>query len=276
MTFGIFKKRFSTIAQLRAGLDERAQIIRAREATIRERERVVEQREEEIATLQKCITRLKQELAQPPAFEKVIDLRATIVETIPKLSGWCSERKALLLSDLVLQNDVERALEIGVFAGRSAVPVAMTMRYLKRGQLLAVEAWSNLVATAYPIDDEHDNWWAEVDLAAIKREYFKSITKYDLTRHVSTLELSSDEAFAALSTSSFDLIHIDGGHSEQQAIADVQQWTSTLNKRGLAVVDDIFWPSMKPARAWLHATCEVVDEVCESEHVTYGIYRRRS
>ena len=203
------------------------------------------------------------------------ELRAHVARITPTLEGWCSPSKAELLSNLIVENDCKNVVEIGIFGGRSLIPMALTMKYLGRGQVWGVEPWSNSVAVETETNAVNDAWWASVDFSKIKRGYFETLFREDLLLIARTLEVSSDVAYEALKLSKYDLIHIDGSHSEVQAYNDAVRWAALLGPNGILVFDDIAWPSVAKARRWILDNFEVLNEVYENDSVSYGAYRKR-
>ncbi len=193
------------------------------------------------------------------------------------LIGWCSEAKALWLAGLVAQNACRDILEIGVFGGRSLVPMALAARQLGGARVVGVEPWSNAVATAAPTDPANDAWWQAADMATAKTSCLAALVLHDLVGTVTILELTGAEAAATLAArpdTGFDLIHIDGSHAAGQALDDMTRCWTLLRPGGIMVLDDIGWPGVAPARDALRARAAPIAEVEEAPGIAYGAYRR--
>jgi predicted O-methyltransferase YrrM len=207
-------------------------------------------------------------------------LISRIISALPAIQGWCTERKAVWLADLIAENGCGRVLEIGIFGGRSLIPMAMAVKdRVPEGSVFGVEAWSNAVAVETATSAESDTWWREVDLKAIKAGFLRNLLENDLTGIVKVLEMSSDQAFKQLTATGiehFDLIHVDGSHSQAQALQDVEMWAGLLQPGGILVLDDIGWPSVQGARDHLRRTMSVIEEVLEADGLAYGAYRHRA
>jgi predicted O-methyltransferase YrrM len=261
--------RDAELALRDADIREAQAVVREREAMIREREGTVREREAAIELLQARHAGVEQ---QAPAE----DLQLEIDRLLPRLEGWCTPRKAAWLAQLVTTHQAARICEIGVYGGRSLLPMALAARRLPGAAVWGIEPWSNAVATAYADAPEHEQWWAEVDLAAIKRSLFAAILACDLTAIVKLIELPSDAArlgCLSLPAMRFDLLHIDGAHAEAQACADVTGWLPLLAPGGIVVLDDIGWDSVARARDHLRRTCATIAEITESDTISYGAYR---
>ena len=87
----------------------------------------------------------------PPAshYEYVIDRpRAEVVTQrayacMRQLEGWCSEQKASILVELVLKTRPEKIVEIGVFGGKSLVPMACALKENGSGKIYGIDPWSS-------------------------------------------------------------------------------------------------------------------------------------
>ena len=193
--------------------------------------------------------------------------------------GWCTYDKAMELCGLIEKYDVETIVEVGVFGGRSLLPMAHALEYRGRGLIIGVEAWDNDVAVEFPTNLENDECWRNLDLRPIKQQFIRYISEHNLTHRVKLLELSSDDAFAVLHSSRFfprlDLIHVDGNHSEIQAKRDVLNAEAILRPSGILVLDDIIWQGVRMARDLITSRFETLYEV-EQGKTSYGVYRKRA
>jgi hypothetical protein len=75
------------------------------------------------------------------ADQKAEELKAKISQALPFLEGWCSKEKACAFIDLVLQEKPQTCVEIGVFGGKSLLPVAMALKSLGQGIVIGVDPW---------------------------------------------------------------------------------------------------------------------------------------
>ncbi|MDD2796080.1 class I SAM-dependent methyltransferase [Acidocella sp.] len=261
------------LAEQDAKIRETQAVVREREAVVREREAVVREREAEINAL-RAGRDVPGRITPPPGG----DLADCIRAVLPQLDGWCSLQKALWLTELVTKMGGARIGEIGVYGGRSLIPLALAARDRPGATVYAIEPWSNSVAVEEATSEDNDQWWREVDLNKIKLGFISAVMDCGLAGVVKLIELPSDEArcaFQAMRGHKFDLLHIDGSHAEAQALADVQNWLPLMAPGGILVLDDISWETVTKARDYLRATCDVIGEVSEGSDVSYGAYRTR-
>ncbi|MCC6736613.1 MAG: FkbM family methyltransferase [Bauldia sp.] len=283
-----------TLAEREHAILEREATVRQREATIRQHEATIRALERELAVQAEAPAPGSATIGAPQAptagvgnagdgrevamIDRRSPLEQRIKNAVPRMEGWCTERKALWLADLITRHRCESVLEIGIFGGRSLIPMALAVQALGAGgRVFGIEAWSNSVAIATETNAENDAWWSTVDMKAIKTGFLSSVVANDVAETVVVLEMSSDKAFAAIAAMGlgpFDLVHVDGSHSAEQALRDVRQWSSLVRPGGILVLDDILWPSVKAAREHVRASFSDIEEIVEGGTIGYGAYRR--
>jgi predicted O-methyltransferase YrrM len=191
------------------------------------------------------------------------DVFSMIVEAEEKLTGWCTREKALVISNIVLQERPQSCVEIGIFGGRSLVPCAAALRHNGTGAIYGIEAWNPQVAIENATDAGNDEWWSKVDFAEIKRAFFQFVAANDLTQQVRVIEAPSGRAAALFDQ--IDFLHIDGSHSLVNAVEDVILYARKVRSGGIVVFDDINWPSTAPARELLMVLCDVVTTLKDAD-----------
>jgi predicted O-methyltransferase YrrM len=192
----------------------------------------------------------------PPSSRVPLDawLSSQLERVEMALEGWCTRSKATLLMELILTEKPLKAVEIGIFGGRSLVPMAMALKSLGRGTITGIEAWSPAASVEYATNEVNDNWWRDVDYALVKRKFFAFVVDNDLLPWIKILETTS--SLAAPLIHDVDFLHIDGGHSTFGASEDVINYVKKVKKGGIVVFDDVNWASTQPA-------VEIVLDVCD-------------
>jgi predicted O-methyltransferase YrrM len=286
----------ATVLQRDAAIREREATTRMREQKIAELERLLRERERRIAELEQGSGGHETkpgatpetadvppvasggEAALPRSGTAARDaLSGRIIAALPAMEGWCTERKALWLADLIAENACHTVLEIGIYGGKSLIPMALAVRqYAPDGTVYGIEAWSGEVAVETPTTDANDAWWRNLDFKFIKTSFLRNMVDNDLADIIKVFEMSSDAAYrclTAIGLKKFDLIHVDGSHSEIQALRDVKTWSALLRPGGILVMDDIGWATVQPAREYAKSHFSVIEEVFETAGVAYGAYR---
>jgi predicted O-methyltransferase YrrM len=155
----------------------------------------------------------------------------------PRLEGWCSLEKAeaLMMTTFVLRPLV--AAEIGVWAGRSLLPVALALREIGRGVVHGIEPWdAESSAEGYP--KATADWWRLAANHEYARQQFSEMIKdcrLDLVVRIDRRKSDDAECPPVI-----DLLHIDGVHTAQ-ARRDVAKFGSKVRVGGIVFVDDTAW-----------------------------------
>lgn len=164
-------------------------------------------------------------------------LFSLISTTIPTMDGWTSLPKACALASLTLAIKPISACEIGIWAGRSLLPVAMAMKTIGSGIITGIDPYSPQESAKGEFG-ENEKWWAAQDHLAIKEKFTHFVLRFDLGKHVRHIHKPSDEV--DLKGFKFELLHIDGSHTDQ-AVRDAERFGALVPIGGVAVLDDLNW-----------------------------------
>ncbi len=176
------------------------------------------------------------------------DLRREIEDAAPEGGDWCGADKAVQLASLVLEMRPQVVVELGVWMGGSAIPMAIALRYLGSGQLLAIDAWDTDASVA---GQEGDNatWWRSVGTKGHDRAHHTFLAR--LKKHAiepyrcEVVRQRSDEAPVPLV---IDILHHDANHGPQ-VVADIDRWAPAVCVGGLLILNDLGWPGGHVRRA---------------------------
>jgi predicted O-methyltransferase YrrM len=210
-----------------------------------------------------------------------------ILHTMPAMDGWCSIEKATALANTVLKHKPTVCVEIGVYAGRSLFAIATALQQLGQGRVLGIDPWTVEASVAgWENDPANRDWWSgktsKLDHNAIYQQCCEYRKKLQLEACTEIFVGTSDEAAKLLRIVSYalerhaqrptyiDLLHIDGNHSEQQALRDVQNYVPLVEPGGFVFFDDMSWGTTKPAQQLLDKLCTYQETVTDC-----GIYCRR-
>jgi len=177
--------------------------------------------------------------------ETINDLKIKVVDIYEDYDqkvhwGWASLNKSGYFIDCVeeicTRVDNPVCVEIGVYAGKSLLPIAMSLQRNKKGIVYGIDPWSNEEAIkGYSGPNEY--YWGSIDLKE-KYQFFQNlILEFDLSKYVITVVDASDNV---PEIKNIDLLHIDGQHTEQ-AVRDAKKFASQVTLNGYCFVDDITW-----------------------------------
>lgn len=164
-----------------------------------------------------------------------------VEETLSLGGGWCSLEKAHTLAAIVVALRPRIVVELGVWMGGSAIPIALALRAIGSGQLVAIDAWSAEVSVAGQESEIHRTWWearGESGHLRALEMFLARLRKLGIPPAQCTVRRQrTDEA---LVPPSIDLLHHDANHGPQ-VVDDIERWAPTIRVGGMLVLDDLDW-----------------------------------
>lgn len=183
-----------------------------------------------------------------------------------QLEGWCSEQKASLLVELILKDRPEKIVEIGVFGGKSLIPMACALRANGQGKIYGIDPWDSQASIEGVQNDANKSWWGSLDHGKIKLGLITKIAQFGLDQQIELIQSTSADASPIYD---IDILHIDGNHSEPTSYFDVTKWVPFVKQGGWIIFDDMSWSengvnTTGHAVAWLNANCIKFAEFSDS------------
>jgi predicted O-methyltransferase YrrM len=182
------------------------------------------------------------------------------------IPGWCKEEKALLMMDLIKENQCTNCLEIGVFAGKSLFPIARTLQYNQAGKVYGIDAWDPIEATkGYNVSDPHYIWWIALDFDPFFLKATQLIEEFSLADYVELIKSTTEDAASLFVDESIDFLHLDGNHSNLVSYQDVTTYFPKVKDGGYIILNDSHWISMMRVLVFLLERTELVSPFSRSE-----------
>jgi predicted O-methyltransferase YrrM len=212
----------------------------------------------------------------------LIDHRESTLQTknqayylMDQIYGWCSHSKASILIDIIHKIKPAKIVEIGVWGGRSLIPMAYTLKGLGHGKIYGIDPWDSLASVQGVQNEANQAFWSSVDHEATYKGLVHFIDRFELQDQV---ELIRDTSAHAPSISEIDLLHIDGNHSDETSYQDITKWGPLVNRGGWIILDDITWyenGAYTQARSieWLNNHCLKMAEI--HEDCDWGIWVKK-
>ena len=157
--------------------------------------------------------------------------------------GWCSKEKAIALASAVLMLRPSLVAEIGIWSGKSFIPMALALKQVGKGRIIGVDPWK-ADESAKEMTGEDLKWWANVDHEAIFQQFTKWIADTGVGPFTEIHRCRSDKFDTKKMLDDhglIDLLHIDGSHGEQASIYDVEHFARFVRVGGLLYFDDVAW-----------------------------------
>ncbi len=200
------------------------------------------------------------------------ELDTEIRAQFKSMGGWCDPAKGLALAELVIAHKPAVCVEIGVFAGKSLLALAIGLREAGGGIVYGIDSWNN-ADSLVDTEPKDADWWKTQDLEAVYAECLGHVLKTKLACYIRLLRTDSVTA-AKVVGDAIDLLHIDGCHSEWSSVSDVVLWLPKLRPGGYLVLDDVNWPSTQTAVRLSEKWCKEI-AIHNTPESVFGIYQRR-
>ena len=159
---------------------------------------------------------------------------------INKVKGFLDPKEGDALYSYAKQYSISGScLEIGSYCGKSAVYLGMAVK--ENGQKLYSVDHHKGSEEQQPGEEYFDPDLKSKDGDGIDTLPFflDTIEKSKLQSFVIPIVSTSEEAYEDLDIN-FDMIFIDGGHSEEAAQKDYDLWTHRINISGILAIHDVF------------------------------------
>jgi hypothetical protein len=171
------------------------------------------------------------------ALVKTLELYKRYDCEYPFLWGWCPPEKAEIIADLLKDIPDPICVEIGVFGGRSAIPVLYSLG--NHGQFYAIDPWTNEEASRgyAPRDAEY---WSNIPINRYEEVFRRALREIGKEYQVNILKCTSDAAISLIPPKvDFDYLHIDGQHTQSQLISDINNYATRVKVGGICILDDV-------------------------------------
>lgn len=204
-----------------------------------------------------------------------VSLKNETIATMNTVSGWCSSEKALLIMDVIKENKCQYCVEIGVFSGKSLLPIAKALQYNGEGKVFAIDAWDASEATkGFNAADPNYTWWSQLNFDYFYKKTLTLINKNKLNKFCNVIRHSSQIAVHLFSNEVIDFIHWDGNHNEEFAFQDIIDYFPKIKDGGYILLNDPNWFSMKHSLVFLLERADLVSSFSPS--ATYFLFRKNN
>lgn len=188
------------------------------------------------------------------------------------VDGWCSQKKAGFLIDLILKVEPERILEIGVWGGKSLIPMAYALKMNGHGMIYGIDPWSNEASLQEVVHPSNIAYWGRIDHEGVMNWLISKLFEFEFENQVRLIRSTSEDAPPI---PNIDILHVDGNHSDKTSYLDVTKWVPFVNSGGWIIFDDMTWYEngvFTTARAveWLNTHCIKIAEF--KDNCVWGVW----
>lgn len=175
-----------------------------------------------------------------------------ILDNASSFPGWCTREKAHCLMDFIERHQPLLCVEIGAFGGSTSYPIASALRFVRKGHLYAIDAWSNPEAlSGLSSDDPNYAWWETVDLIHAKDTFIRELSQKKLTPWCSVIHAPSRQAAEEFADNSIDMLYVDGNFSTSGSLEDLMTYLPKVKPGGYIWLNDANILSKRAAVAFL-------------------------
>jgi len=189
-----------------------------------------------------------------------------------QVEGWCSHQKASILIDIIASTAPKTIVEIGVWGGKSLLPMAYTLHRLGNGKIYGIDPWESEASLEGVKQEGNIGFWDRLDYEKVLNRLIEVIRWFELKDNV---ELIRDTSANAPIIDDIDILHIDGNHSDEASYLDVTKWVPLVKQGGWIIMDDMNWiekgvVTTQRAIDYLNTHCHKIAEIDEGS--LWGIW----
>lgn len=181
-----------------------------------------------------------------------------------KIEGWCTPEKAIRMAALVKPTDV--CVELGVFGGRSLLPLCLASRNVVHG----IDAWEKSASNEGENSPENDEWWSKIDYNKMYN-YTRDLMGKNNCFNCKLHKMTSEKAVTLFEDESIDVLHQDSNHSEKISCIEIELYDKKIRKGGYWIFDDTNWETTRKAQ---NLIIEKGYKLIE-EYDTWNIYQKQ-
>ena len=178
-----------------------------------------------------------------------MNLYQRILAATKDLHGWADEAKQLTLANLVLAIDARLIVEIGVWGGKSLIPMAMAAQSKGPCQVLAIDPWKAHESVMGQTDADAEWWNDQGKHDVVFNSFMRAREKLGLQNVITVLRQSSNET---IPPDEIDILHEDANHGPQ-CLINVSRFAPKVRVGGFCILDDLEWTGghVKESAEWL-------------------------
>lgn len=161
----------------------------------------------------------------------------------PAPDGWGSVQLGQALAAATFALRPEVCVEIGVYGGRSFLPVAMALKEIGHGIAIGIDPWDP-AASIIGQKKEDAEWWGSKEMhERVFTNFLGYVSQFALNTFVRIERKRSDEVTVP---ENIGILSIDGNHGPQ-ALVDIKRYTPKVRVGGIVYLDDLNWHGMAVA-----------------------------
>lgn len=159
--------------------------------------------------------------------------------------GWTTPNKALMLASAVIALRPKVSIEVGVWAGKGMISLALAHKYIGGGMVYGIDPYSAAASAEGQENPEDKKWWSEVDHEMIYRLAQENIRKYGCQNVCQLIRKKSADYEPP---NRIGILIIDSNHGDE-SLKDFHRYCPMVGIGGLLFADDLGWSGGSVAKA---------------------------
>jgi hypothetical protein len=166
------------------------------------------------------------------------------------IHGWCTKEKANKLIELVDELKPSVCVELGVFGGKSLLPIAIAAKKFN-SKVIGIDAWEAQASLEGTNDKANDEWWSKINYDEIYSYTKNLMVQNNVDSIVELWRCKSADVHDKFEDNSIDILHQDSNHSEEISCEEVELYYNKVKIGGFWIFDDTDWSTTKKAQCLL-------------------------
>jgi predicted O-methyltransferase YrrM len=186
--------------------------------------------------------------------------------------GWTTPNKGRILAASVIALRPKISAEIGCWAGKGLLSLALAHKYIGSGMVYGIDPYSAADSAEGQVNPEDKKWWSDVDHEMIYKLAKENILKYGCQNVCQLIRKKSSEYQPP---NEIGLLIIDGNHGEE-SIGDFERYCPKVMVGGLLFADDLGWSGGAVSKALDVAGFLGFDELyrIENKDENFGVFQK--
>ena len=151
--------------------------------------------------------------------------------------GWTTPNKAMILASAVIALRPKVSIEVGVWAGKGMISLALAHKHIGHGMVFGVDPYSAEASAEGQVNPADKEWWAKADHDLFYKMACENIRNYGCQN---VCKLVRQKSCDFVPPESAGIIVVDGNHGEE-SINDFKRYARFIEDGGLLFADDLHW-----------------------------------
>lgn len=151
--------------------------------------------------------------------------------------GWTSPEKAVALAAAVVLMRPRVSVEIGVYAAKGLIPMALAHKEINFGNVVGIDPWSSEASAEGQLHPDDKKYWGELNHEEIYEKAKSHVSRFNVEKFCQLVRSKAQDASVP---EEIGVLRIDGNHGEA-VLKDVERFAPACVVGAFLFLDDIAW-----------------------------------